>query len=141
VAVQEIDRRPASDRARAAPGLSDDLAAVRLVLDGDHLQADDPRFRDFLFDLISRVPGYAVHLDMGEVTSLDSATLGTLITAYKGALAAGGCVRITSASPQVRAVLELTGTDRVLLAEGLAGGPSIGDDNAVRRSLRPRIGR
>lgn len=91
---------------------------ISLVLDGDHVEADDPTFRDFLFDLISAGPGAAVHLDMGYVTLLDSASLGTLVTAYKGAAATGRSLQITAASKQVRAVLAITGTSSLLLAPG-----------------------
>lgn len=73
---------------------------ICLVLEGDHVQAADEGFRSFLFELIARAPGVPVHLDMSRVTFIDSATLGTLISAYKGAVVAGGCVQITAASGQ-----------------------------------------
>jgi len=92
-------------------------APIRLVLEGAHVEAEDPGFRRFLFDLITHAPGCVIQLDMLLVPFIDSAMLGTLVTAYKGAVVTGGCVEVTAASPHVRSVLGITGTDVVLLAE------------------------
>ena len=99
-----------------------DQAAIDLILEGEYIQANDRSFRAFLFDLITQTPGSAIHLDMSEVTVIDSATLGTLIAALKGAHANGGDVCITAASRQVHSVLDITGTAAILLADGQAEG-------------------
>ena len=55
-----------------------------------------------------------VVIDLGGVEFMDSSGLGALVRCLKIARAAGGDLRIASAGPQVRMVLELTGMDTVL---------------------------
>jgi anti-anti-sigma factor len=91
---------------------------IALVVGDAEVGVGDRSFRPLLFEVIERSPGCSIHLDMTAVTSLDSGTLGTLIAAYKRANELGGDVCIVGASAKVRAVLAVTGTSEILLADG-----------------------
>lgn len=53
-----------------------------------------------------------VMFELRQVTFLDGSGLDLLVTSQRGALRAGGCVRLVSPSRQVRRLLMLTGTNR-----------------------------
>jgi anti-sigma B factor antagonist len=55
-----------------------------------------------------------VVVDLGYVVFMDSSGLGSLIAGLKSTRQAGGDLRITAGSEQVRTVLRLTNMDRVL---------------------------
>lgn len=60
--------------------------------------------------------GYTrIQVDMNDVTFMDSAGLGSLVIALKKVRESGGELTLRNVNSQVRLVLELTGTERLLL--------------------------
>lgn len=59
--------------------------------------------------------GTSIEIDMDAVTFMDSAGFGALVIAFKNVKAAGGRFRLLNVNTQVRLVLEITGTDRMLM--------------------------
>ncbi|WP_121250952.1 STAS domain-containing protein [Nocardioides ferulae] len=55
-----------------------------------------------------------IELDLGDVTFMDCATIGTLISCVREARAAGGTLQICAASPAARRVIDLTRTGDAL---------------------------
>ncbi|HZC70573.1 MAG TPA: STAS domain-containing protein [Jatrophihabitans sp.] len=99
-------RTTACDQWRAAIALQDewDLARVeelRAELSG-HLDAG------------RRV----IHVDLGEVTFLDSTMLGELATVSQRCREGHGLLILTKVPPRVRRVIEVAGMDAVLLTDG-----------------------
>src|SRR3954464_12850531 len=65
-----------------------------------------------------------VVLDLAEVTFLDSGGMRTLVLAQRELAAAGRTLTIGAASPKVRRLLELTGTDQLFGSPTDPTGPS-----------------
>lgn len=85
-----------------------------LTFSGELDVAVAQRFRQALIDLAE---AGAVHLDvdLADVTFLDSHGLSVLLHARKRVIRQGGSLRVIALSPQVRRVLETTGTSALLL--------------------------
>ena len=58
--------------------------------------------------------GTTVHLDLGDVTFMDSSGLHVLLATTRQAAEVGADLRLVSVSARVQRLLELTGTDGVL---------------------------
>ena len=58
--------------------------------------------------------GAAVHLDLGDVTFMDSSGLHVLLATSRRAAEVGADLRLARVSARVQRLLELTGTDGVL---------------------------
>lgn len=84
------------------------IGDVTVVTTGSELNVTvAPRARQFLEDLVD---GGAVQLvvDLSPLAFIDSAGLGSLISAVKTARTRGGDVRLCCARPQVQTIFELT---------------------------------
>jgi anti-anti-sigma factor len=57
----------------------------------------------------------SIRIDMKDVTFMDSAGFGSLVIALKKVREAGGELSLRNVNAQVRLVLELTGTERILM--------------------------
>ncbi len=68
-----------------------------------------PVLRDTVVSLAAIEPGPGVTLDMRDVSFIDSAGLGALITGYKACAATGGSLNVWPVSPAVHRLLEITG--------------------------------
>ena len=62
-------------------------------------------------------PGSAIVIDFGAVTFVDSTGLGALMVARRRARTHGGRVGIVNARPAVQMTLQVTGLDKLLLAD------------------------
>ena len=113
---QQVDDH-AADSAFAWSVAHDDDDRAVLTFSGDLDVAVAQRFRQALIDLME-AGSVDLDLDLAEVSFLDSHGLSVLLHARKRVVRQGGSLRVTALSPQVRRVLETTGTHDLLLVEG-----------------------
>ncbi len=89
------------------------IGDVTVVTTGPELNANvAPRARQFLEDLINGGVTKVV-VDLSPLAFIDSAGLGSLISAVKTARAKGGDVRLCCLSQEVRTIFELTRLSKV----------------------------
>jgi anti-sigma B factor antagonist len=101
----------------------DGVLAVRLHGEIDYTNAAP--VTDAVGQAVTRDRPSAVHVDLSDVTFLDSSGIGVLISAMKAATAAGGAYRVLAPNPKVRSQLEITGLTelfRVDAPQSPAGG-------------------
>jgi anti-anti-sigma factor len=113
---QQVDDH-AADSAFAWSVAHDDDDRAVLTFSGDLDVAVAQRFRQALIDLME-AGSVDLDLDLAEVAFLDSHGLSVLLHARKRVVRQGGSLRVVALSPQVRRVLETTGTHDLLLAGG-----------------------
>ncbi len=88
---------------------TDATGTTHIALVGELDAAVAEELLDTLYDLVDRATS-GVSMDLGGVTFLDCAVLGTLVAVRARADARGRSVRVHSAAGQALAVLKLTGT-------------------------------
>jgi anti-sigma B factor antagonist len=108
---------PALRTQRSAPESESERGDITIVVDGEQDHVNNASFRALLFSSIARNPGHIINVNMSAVTFIDPTALGTLVAAYNRANAARGDLRVSDPSQEVRAVLDITGTGRILLVE------------------------
>jgi anti-sigma B factor antagonist len=69
--------------------------------------------------------GAAVHLDLGDVTFMDSSGLHVLLATTRRASLVGAELQLVRVSPRVQRLLELTGTETVVQRAAEVGSPGI----------------
>ena len=84
-----------------------------LAVTGEFDLASVPRVRRAVIDTLAIGNAYLV-LDLTGVDFIDSSGLGVVLGSVRRARAIGGDVRVVVQEPQVRAVFEVTGLDRIL---------------------------
>ncbi len=93
--------------------LGDGVTVVQL--EGRLNLVNAPRFRDMVNSAVAE--GHTrLAIDLSGVEFMDSSGLGALISGLKSARQAGGDLRISSPTDQVKLVLQLTNMERVLVA-------------------------
>ena len=102
---------------RPATGNESARGDITIVVDGEQDHVNNSSFRSLLFSSIALNPGHIINVNMSAVTYIDPTALGTLVAAYNRANAARGDLRVSDPSQQVRAVLDVTGTARILLPD------------------------
>ncbi|TDD87695.1 STAS domain-containing protein [Actinomadura rubrisoli] len=91
-----------------------------VALSGALNDAAAPALREHLIGAL-RHSGRLLILDLGEVTSADTAGLAVLIGARRRAAGLGITLRLTAPNPQVAALLRGTGLDRALTVHPTRG--------------------
>ena len=87
---------------------------VLLSLQGRFNMISAQPFRDYIMKLVEGGSNQVV-VDLSEVKSFDSSALGALIGGLKATRQAGGDLRLSSPTEQVKLVLRLTNVDKVLI--------------------------
>ena len=91
-------------------------SGVSVTVRGDVDVHTAPQLEAQLREVVAqREEQLSVHLD--DVTFLDSTGLGVLVAAWKGQTAQGGRFVLVCTQPRLLRLLEVTGLDRVLLAD------------------------
>jgi anti-anti-sigma factor len=89
----------------------------RIVVKGELDLASAPDLLRRLDGAIEAAPGTVVQVDFQGVSFIDSTGLGVLVASRRRATGHGGDVRVLNPRDNVRFVFEVTGLDKVLLAE------------------------
>jgi anti-sigma B factor antagonist len=92
--------------------VSDGTCLIRLTGEIDFANAD--QLADWLFNQIDRVHCERVHLDLREVSLLDSSGIRTLVLTYRHAAGHGAKLRVVNPQPGVLRILRTTGVDELL---------------------------
>jgi anti-sigma B factor antagonist len=87
---------------------------VLLSLTGRFNMITAQSFRDYITNLVEGGSNRVV-VDLSEVKSFDSSALGALIGGLKATRKAGGDLRLSSPTEQVKLVLRLTNVDNLLI--------------------------
>jgi anti-sigma B factor antagonist len=87
---------------------------VLLSLTGRFNMITAQSFRDYITKLVEDGSNRVV-VDLSEVKSFDSSALGALIGGLKATRKAGGDLRLSSPTEQVKLVLRLTNVDNLLI--------------------------
>jgi len=85
---------------------------IRLTGEIDFANAD--QLADWLFNQIDRVPCERVHLDLRDVSLLDSSGIRTLVLTYRHAAGHGAKLCVVNPQPSVLRILRTTGVDELL---------------------------
>ena len=91
-----------------------------LALKGRFNMVTTQPFRDHITKLVEAGSSRIV-VELSGVNSFDSSALGALIGGLKTARQAGGDLRLSAPTEQVKLVLQLTNMDRVLISYDSAG--------------------
>ncbi len=92
--------------------VSDGTCLIRLSGEIDFANAD--QLADWLFKQIDGTPCERVHLDMREVSLLDSSGIRALVLSYRHAATRGAKLRLVNPQPGVLRILRTTGVDELL---------------------------
>jgi anti-sigma B factor antagonist len=87
--------------------------AVRLVITGDLDRVTVPDLRNEVARMLASRPPY-VEIDLSDLTTIDSAGVGTLVSLYKGLIAQGGRAVVVGVRDQPLAIFKLLRLDKVM---------------------------
>ena len=92
--------------------VSDGTCLIKLTGEIDFANSD--QLADWLFNQIDKARCDSVHLDLREVSLLDSSGIRALVLTYRHAAGQGARLRVVNPTPGVLRILRTTGVDELL---------------------------
>ncbi|MCC6322276.1 MAG: STAS domain-containing protein [Phycisphaerales bacterium] len=88
-----------------------DKGIVTVMAHGEITLDKSPAFHKAMLDLLESPPQHLI-VDLGEVTHIDSAGVGTLVDVFRKMRGARGKMSLVRMTPRVRGVFEVTRLDK-----------------------------